>query len=246
MQTQWPGLLEILGQVDALDYVEFLAEYAPYDLHDLDNITRAADLSELSMMIKIDAENRAFVAQRAMAAGMQNLLFANVRTVEDAREAVAAVRPEPEWNNGTRSDRRNGYVGGYASPDEVVEWCNDAVIAIMVEKDETIENLDEILAIGEIDMVQFGPADYSMSIGKPGEYDAPEVDAAEETTIQTALDMGVAPRVEINHPDEADAYLDRGIRDFSLNTDTRILHQWYTEHVGSLAETVADASRTRN
>jgi 2-keto-3-deoxy-L-rhamnonate aldolase RhmA len=56
------------------------------------------------MMIKIDAESRGFVAQRAMAAGIQNLLFADVRTVEDAREAVAAVRPEPEWDNGVSSD----------------------------------------------------------------------------------------------------------------------------------------------
>jgi 2-keto-3-deoxy-L-rhamnonate aldolase RhmA len=104
MQNQWPGLLEIIGQTDRFDYVEFLAEYAPYDLRDLENMARAAELSDLSMMIKIDAESRGFVAQRAMAAGIQNLLFADVRTVEDAREAVAAVRPEPEWDNGVSSD----------------------------------------------------------------------------------------------------------------------------------------------
>jgi 2-keto-3-deoxy-L-rhamnonate aldolase RhmA len=243
MQNQWPGLLEIIGQTDRFDYVEFLAEYAPYDLRDLENLARSAELSDLSMMIKIDAETRAFVAQRSMAAGIQNLLFADVRTVEDAREAVAAVRPEPEWDNGVRSDRRNGYVGGYASPEEVVEWCEDAVIAIMVEKAETVENLEEILAIGEIDMVQFGPADYSLSIGKPGAYDDPEVREAERTTIETALDMGVAPRAEINHPDEAEEYLDLGVRDFNLSTDTRIIDNWYDEHVGRLAEATDGVSR---
>jgi 2-keto-3-deoxy-L-rhamnonate aldolase RhmA len=244
MQGQWPGLLEIIGQVEAFDYVEFLAEYAPYDLHDLENMARAADLSELSMMIKIDAEARGFVAQRAMAAGIQNLLFADVRTVADAREAVAAVRPEPGWDNGIRSDRRNGYVGGYASPEEVVEWCEDAVVAVMVEKEETVANLEDILAIEEVDMVQFGPADYSLSIGEPGNFDAPEIREAERTTIQTALDMGVAPRAEINHPDEAERYLDLGVRDFNLNTDTRILHEWYTEHAGALVDEVAGVSRS--
>ena len=243
MQNQWPGLLEILGQTERFDYVEFLAEYAPYDLRDMENMARAAELSDLSMMIKVDAESRAFTAQRAMAAGIQNILFADVRTVEDALEAVAAVRPEPEWDNGVRSDRRNGYVGGYASPGEVVEWCEDAVIAIMVEKEETVENLDEILAIGEIDMVQFGPADYSLSIGRPGEYGAPEVLEAEGTTIETALDAGVAPRAEISRPDQAEEYLDRGVRDFSLNTDTRVLHNWYQEHVGQLDEASAGFSR---
>lgn len=243
MQTQWPGLLEIIGQTDQFDYVEFLAEYAPYDLRDLENMARAAELSDLSMMIKIDAESRGFVAQRAMAAGIQNLLFADVRTVEDAREAVAATRPEPEGNNGIRSDRRNGYVGGYASPEEVVEWCEEAVIAIMVEKEETVANLEDILAVEGIDMVQFGPADYSLSIGDPGAFDAPAVQEAERTTVETALEMGVAPRAEITHPGAAEAYLDLGVRDFNLNTDTRILHHWYTEHGGALTEEVAGFSR---
>lgn len=243
MQSQWPGLLEILGQTEIFDYVEFLAEYAPYDLRDFENMARAAELGRLSMMIKLDAEARGYFAQRAMAAGIQNLLFADVRDVEDAREAVSAVRPEPAGDNGVRSDRRNGYVGGYGSPEDVIEWSDDAVLAIMVEKEETVENLEDILAIGEIDMVQFGPADYSLSIGEPGEYDHPRVREAEKKTIETALDMGVAPRAEINYPSEAEAYIDRGVRDFNLNTDTRILHNWYAEHGGELADEVADVSR---
>jgi 2-keto-3-deoxy-L-rhamnonate aldolase RhmA len=243
MQGQWPGLLEIIGQTDVFDYVEFLAEYAPYDLRDLENMARAAELSDLSMMIKLDAESRGYFAQRSMAAGIQNLLFADVRDAADAREAVAAVRPEPEGDNGVRSDRRNGYVGGYGSPEDVVEWSDDAVIAIMVEKESTVENLEEILAIDGIDMVQFGPADYSLSIGEPGGYDHPDVREAERRTIETALEMGVAPRAEINHPSEAAEYLDLGVRDFSLNTDTRVLYNWYSEHGAALASDVEGVSR---
>jgi 2-keto-3-deoxy-L-rhamnonate aldolase RhmA len=70
MQNQWPGLLEIVGRTDRFDYVEFLAEYAPYDLRDPENLARSAEPSGLSTMIRIDAESRAFVAQHAMAAGI--------------------------------------------------------------------------------------------------------------------------------------------------------------------------------
>lgn len=236
IQAPWPGFLEIIGQLDVFDYVEFLAEYAPYDLHDLDNMARAAELHHLPMMIKIDAESRGFVAQRAMAAGIQNLLFADIRSREDAKAAVDAVRPEPDHNNGVRSDRRNGYVGGYASPEEVVEWCEDAVIAIMVEKQETVENLEEILALDEIDMVQFGSSDYSLSIGAPGAYDDERVLEAERKTIETAIDHGVYPRAEINHPDAADKYLEMGVRDFNLNKDIRIIYDWLQEHGNDLAD----------
>jgi 4-hydroxy-2-oxoheptanedioate aldolase len=52
---------------------------------------------------------------------------------------------------------------------------DNAVIAIMIEKKGAVENLEEILSVKGVDMVQFGPADYSISIGKPGQRQAPEV-----------------------------------------------------------------------
>ena len=71
----WPGLAEIVGNAGAYDYVEFLAEYGPFDLGDLDNLARAAELVGISSMIKIDQEPRTFLAGRALAAGIQNVLF---------------------------------------------------------------------------------------------------------------------------------------------------------------------------
>ena len=46
-------------------------------------------------------------------------------------------------------------------------------MALMIEKESAVQNLEEILSIGGIDMVQFGPADYSMSIGIPDQWDDP-------------------------------------------------------------------------
>jgi len=234
----WPGVFEVLGQTNQYDYVEFSAEYAPWDLHDLENIARAAELVDLSTMIKIDGHNRSFIAQRALAAGFDNLLFADIRSVEDARECVDAVRAEPKGKNGVRMDRRNGYVGGYSSPEGVVKISNDAVIVLMVEKKECMDNLEDILSVEGIDMVQFGPADYSVSLGKPGERDNPEVIEAEETMIETALDMGVRPRAELSYPEDANWYLERGVSDFNLNLDIRILYNWWKENGRKLRDRV--------
>ena len=71
------------------DYVEFSGEYAPYDLHGLDDFCRAAELHGLGAMIKLDQEPRTWLAQRAVGAGFQSVLFADVRTADDARACVA-------------------------------------------------------------------------------------------------------------------------------------------------------------
>jgi 2-keto-3-deoxy-L-rhamnonate aldolase RhmA len=223
----WPGVTEIVGYTELFDYVEFVSEYAPYDLHDFGNLARAAELVNISSMIKIDQEPRTYLAERAIAAGIQNILFTDIRSVEDAEEAVRAVRSEPKGVNGYRSDRIVGYVGCKASPAELVKTCEESVVALMIEKKPAVEHLEEILSVDGVDMVQFGPMDYSLSIGLPGETQHSKVRDAELKTIKTALKMDVAPRAEIKTPKSAKKYIELGVRNFSLNTDIRILYDWW-------------------
>jgi len=232
----WPGLVELIGYTGFYDYVEFVSEYGPYDLYDFDNLARAAELVGISSMIKIDQEPRTYLAERALMAGIQNLLFVDIRTVEDAEESVRAVRAEPKGVNGFRMDRRVGYVSCIGNAADVVKMCDDAVVAIMVEKESAVKNLEEILSVKGIDMVQFGPSDYSVSIGLPGETQHPKVKEAELKTIKTALKMGVAPRAEIKSPEEAKKYMDLGIRDFSIGTDLNVLYNWWKKNGGELKD----------
>jgi len=227
IMISWPGLIEIIGNTGFYDYVEFLSEYGPYDLYDFDNLARAAELVGISSMIKIDQEPRTYLAGRALAAGIQNVLFADIRTVEDAEESVRAVRMEPKGLSGFRMDRRVGYIGATGTAAnmaaDVVKMCDDAVVALMIEKKQAVENLEEILSVEGIDMVQFGPSDYSVSIGLPGDVANPKVRDAELKTIKTALKMDVAPRAEVFRPEDAKRYIELGVRNFSLGTDVSVL-----------------------
>src|SRR5919202_3691913 len=95
VQSSWPTITEIVGRSQYFDYVEFLAEYAPYDLYALDNLARAVELSpNFTGMIKMERSAQWHLAVRAMAAGIQNLLFTDVRTAADAEECVRIVRAE--------------------------------------------------------------------------------------------------------------------------------------------------------
>jgi len=226
----WPGVVEVIGYTGMYDYVEFLGEYAPYHLHDLENLARAAELTGLSTMIKIDKQPRVYLAERALAAGIQNVLFADIMGVEDAEEAVKAVRMEPKGINGYRMDRRVGYIGALATPADVVKICDEVVVALMIERKAAVEKLEEILSVEGIDMVQFGPVDYSISIGLPGEVNHPKVKEAEEKTIKTALKMDVAPRAEINSLKDAERYINLGVRNFNMGIDLRILFSWWKEN----------------
>jgi 2-keto-3-deoxy-L-rhamnonate aldolase RhmA len=242
VHNTWPSIVEAIGHTGMFDYVEFLAEYAPFDLYALDNFCRAVELFDMSAIVKIDQEPRGFLAQRGIGAGFQGVLFADCRSAEDVRRCVRIVRPETPADGGIHGvgTRRFTYMGYGGSP-EYVQALRDVVVMIMIEKRSAVDQLEEILSVEGVDMVQWGPSDYSMSIGRPGERSAPEVKAAERKVFETALGMGVQPRAEISSVDQAKAYLDLGVRHFSLGTDLSILYNWWKVNGDALRKAISDA-----
>lgn len=237
LHTTWPSIVELVGVTGQYDYVELSAEYVPFDLHGLDDFCRAAELHGLGAMIKLDQAPRSFLAQRAIGSGFQSVIFADVRTVDDARECVRVCRPDTAGVKGSygAADRRNSY-WGVAGTAEYVRALNEIVVVLMIEKEEAVEALDEILAVPGIDMIQWGPGDYAMSIGRPGDWYHPDVRAVEEVVLAKALAAGVAPRAEINAPEEADRYRAMGVRHFCIGTDMVILHDWFAREGRALRE----------
>jgi 4-hydroxy-2-oxoheptanedioate aldolase len=212
------------------DYVEFVGEYAPYDLYALENLGRAIDLFDnMSGMMKIEQEPRMYLTIRAIGSGIQNLLFADVRTVADAEECVKAVRAESPATGGLHGVGMRRDVYGPVFEGGTPAWVQtleDSVIMLMIEKRQAVEDLEDILSVKGIDMVQFGPADYSMSIGKPGQTNDPEVKNAEKYTIETCLKMGIRPRAEINSWENAQPYIDMGVVDFCIGSDVGTMYSY--------------------
>jgi 2-keto-3-deoxy-L-rhamnonate aldolase RhmA len=220
--TPWPGMIEIVGHANVFDYIEYVAEYSPFSLELMDNIGRALDLfPNMSSMTKVEEQTRGFIAQHAIDSGIQNVLFTDIRTAEDARECVRIVRSEHPDSGGVHGAcmRRNvGYVLESGRP-SWVQAMDEVVIALMIEKKPAMENLDEILAVEGIDMVQFGPNDYSVSVGKPGGGRDPEVQDAQKRMIEKALEAGVQPRVELGSLEQAQPWIDLGVQHFCVGWD---------------------------
>jgi 2-keto-3-deoxy-L-rhamnonate aldolase RhmA len=239
LHSAWPTIIELVGHARHFDYVEILAEYAPYGLFELENQGRAIDLFDhLCGVIKIGQDVWQHLATRALNSGVQNLLFADVRTAADAEFCVRSVRaetPELRGLRGVGQGRDVGIVLEIGSP-AYVQSTADAVVILMIEKKEAIENLEAILRVPGVDMVQFGQTDYAMSLGVTGQRQHPAVDEARWYLVDTALKMGVTPRAEVGSPEAARPYWERGVRHFCMGTDTRILYNWYTEHGGRMRQ----------
>jgi 4-hydroxy-2-oxoheptanedioate aldolase len=229
--------VEVIGQTGAFDYIEYVGEYSPFSLEQIDNFGRAIELfPNMSSMMKVEEQTRGFIAARAIDSGIQNVLFTDCRSADDVRDCIRFVRTEMPQSGGIHGygmRRSTGY--GYGS--QVEDWAkamDEVVIAIMIEKKGAVENLEGILSVKGVDMVQFGPVDYSISIGKPGK--TAEVQDTHKYMIEMALKKGVAPRVEIAGFEQAKPYLDMGVRHFCIGWDTSIIAQWCRQQAEGMAK----------
>ena len=205
----------------------------------MENFGRAIDLfPEMSSMMKVEEQNRGFIAQRSIDSGIQNVLFTDCRSADDVRECVRLVRsemPEAGGIHGCGMRRSVGYIleGGSKA---WAESLNETVIAIMIEKKGAMENLEEILSVEGVDMLQFGPSDYSVSMGIPGQGGHESVRQAHLSMIEMALKMGVHPRIEIGSFEQAKPYLDMGVRHFCIGWDIRTIFSWCKQQGAGMRE----------
>ena len=239
VNTVWPDVIEWVGQMGMYDYYEFAAEYGPYDLHDLDNLCRAGELYDMSSMIKIDQASRCYFAQRAIGAGFQSILFTDCRTVEEVEHCVKVCRPDTPEDQGLFGAAARRFAYDSSGNDEFNAYLRDVVVAIMMEKEALVNNLDEALAVPGVDMIQWGPGDFQMSSGKHLGRNSPEILAVEERVIKASLAAGVQPRAELTSLDGIDWYLERGVKHFRIGTDVTILQAFWKENGKKIRDLVS-------
>lgn len=238
--SQWPTTLEAMAATGNFDYAEFLAEYAPFSQSLLENLVRAAELHGIGSMIKVDFQNRHYVAQRAVSMGFQAVLYCDHKTPGEVRESVHCLSPDclGEGRFGYPNARWIGFTPHIAQMD-YAQMVRNTVKAFMIEKQDTVDNIEEICKIPGVDMVQFGPSDFSLSKGWNSADHKRELQETEEYVIRTALDNGVAPRCECDTMEKVEYYRGLGVKHFCIGDEFRIL-QAYWKGTGGKVRKLAD------
>ncbi len=239
-----PDIPEIIGDVGLFDYAEFAGEYSGFDMKLLYHLARAAQCGNLPLMIKLDQEAQGFWAQAAVGAGFRAVLFTDIRTPDDVDACYRCIRPDTPTSGGMMGVKlRRPALSGYDT-DEYLKELESTVIAIMIEKSVTVDQIDAVLDRARqqgVAMTQWGPADFGFSRGEPQLMFTDNIRRFEELVIRKSLEYGVQPRIEIGAVEQAKRYLDLGVRHFCIGWD-RFLYQAAIRQLGEgmrrLLETV--------
>ena len=168
-----PAAAEILA-LCGYDFVIIDNEHGPTSLSESTIIMMAVSTTPAATLMRVPWNDPVYI-KRALDTGIEGLMIPAVEDAEAARRAVAACRYPPEGIRGvayavTRAADYGLKLAEYA------EKANDnLVVMCQVETAKTVDNIEAIGAVDGIDVLFIGPFDLSASMGKPGQFDDPEV-----------------------------------------------------------------------
>lgn len=182
-------------------YAEFAAAQECFDCiwYDLEHgpisVERAADLFRAVRLQGKDVMARPGKGEfmrmgRMLEQGANGIMYPRCETAEDAREFVRWAKFAPLGERGFAGDNAEaGY--GTKDVDAYVTAANaETFLAPMVESPTALANAQAIVETEGVDMLFFGPGDYSVLSGIRGPLDSPEILKAIEKACGIARAAG--------------------------------------------------------
>jgi 2-dehydro-3-deoxyglucarate aldolase/4-hydroxy-2-oxoheptanedioate aldolase len=109
---------------------------------------------------------------------------------------------------------------------QIIEHVNANVLTVLqIESKRAVEAREELLSVPGIDAVMIGPADLSISMGVPGDFQHPTMVAAMEAIRDTCESKGVAPGTQTRTPSLAKFWKERGMRFLGCGSDIGFLYE---------------------
>ena len=206
----------------AFDYFIVDNEHSQMNKESMADLLRAADISGIIPIVRVRENSRSQILH-ALDAGALGVMVPETSTAAEVKHVIDSAFYAPEGSRGyTASNRAAGY--GSMDAAEYATMANANILAIAYcETMEAIENLDEMLAIPDLDALWIGPMDLSQALGVTGQPKHPKVVAAIDEIIARCKKAGVAVGTIAADAQATQDLLRRGVQLIGLSSDQAMI-----------------------
>jgi len=235
-----------LGQLRSQDVLKILAqagfhwafidtEHGGYDLETIQDLCRISASVNFTPIVRVADLQYSLIA-RALDVGAQGVIFPRVESVELLERAISWTKFPPV---GIRGFGLNAFHFNHVpmTMPQMIEHSNaNTMVVLQIETKKALEMREELLAAPGIDAVMIGPADLSISLGFPGEFQHPKVVEAMEAIRDTCVRRGIAPGTQTRTQALAKFWRERGMRFLGCSSDTGMLFEKAREIIAALEQ----------
>ena len=215
------------------DYVFIDMEHGTFNLETVHDMIRAALDTGITPIVRVGELAYSLVA-RLLDGGAQGIILPRVEDPRVLKEALAWMRFPPV---GKRGYGVNPPMVGYEARTfaEIIAHQNSNTLAVVqFETVTAMERADELLSVAGMNVAMVGPADLSISLGIPGQFDHPLLIATVERLIAQCVAHGVAPGIQTRSLAMSKFWAGRGMRFVGTSAEHGLLLEKARETVTAL------------
>jgi 2-dehydro-3-deoxyglucarate aldolase/4-hydroxy-2-oxoheptanedioate aldolase len=227
--TEVPMILARAG----FDWTFLDGEHGRAGVETLADLSRACTSAGVCPIVRVADIQYALIA-RSLDCGAQGILFPRVETRELLERAVSFVKFPPVGQRGFGMGPAHIEWERASIPQMIAHFNENTMVVLQIESQLAVDRRDDLLSVPGVDAVMIGPADLSVSLGVPGEFEHPRMVEAIEKVRDSCLRHGVAPGIHCRSAALAKQWIQNGMKFVSTGSESSFLFEKASEVASAL------------
>ena len=192
-------------------------EHVPNDLATIEKGILAAKAHDTDVMVRV-ARGSYSDYIRPLEMDASGIMVPHIMSLADAQAVVRMTRFHPLGRRPVDGGNADGAFCNIEFLDYLQQANEQRFVIVQIEDPEPLAELEAIAALPGIDMLFFGPGDFSHGIGAPGQWDHPKLLEARQRVVTAALAHGKAAGT-VASPASLDELVAMGYRFLTMGAD---------------------------
>ncbi len=243
INTGSPVVAELMAQA-GFDFLTVDMEHSAVELPDAQSLFQAIRSGNRCCVSAVRlASPDYYQAKRLVDAGAQCVICPLVKTADQVREVLDAVKYPPEGRRGVGFCRDNSF--GQELQNKLLVANEEKTVCVQIEDIEAVDNIDSILSVPGLDAVFIGPYDLSASMGIAGKLEHPDLLEAKEKVLAACSRHNVAAGIHVIEPDPDRAMeaIGAGYRMIAFSLDITILSTICSSSLAAIRKKTGETAR---
>ena len=223
-----------IAALSGFDCVWLDMEHVGNDLSAIEKGIWAAKSQNTDVMVRVPRGGYSDYI-RPLELDATGIMVPHIMSLEDAKAVVRMTRFHPIGRRPVDGGNADGAYCKIDFKDYLNEANDQRFVVVQIEDPEPLAELDAIAALPGIDMLFFGPGDFSQGIGAPGVWDDPRlVDARRRVAAAAAAHGKFAGTV--GSASNLDELIAMGYQFISVGADVVAISQYCSEIVSEFTK----------
>lgn len=227
-----PRSVEIAARA-GYDCVWLCMEHVPTTLEQAENQVRTAKMYNVDTLVRVQRGSYSDMIY-PLEMDASGILVPHVMSAEEARQIARTTRFYPVGRRPVDGGNADGAYCAIPLAEYMQQANERRFVGIQIEDPEALDELDDIAAVEGIDMLFFGPGDFSQGVGVPGQIDHPKVVEARKRVLDAAQKHGKFAGTTSGNPEQFIERAEMGFQFVSLGADVVALVQYFGDLVAGV------------